>query len=304
MSLDPQVEDLLAEMARTPTTPIHQLTPEQARRQMLNATVGLGAKHDIHSIQDQTLGDFSVRVYRPESTEPLPIVVYFHGGGWVIGSVDTHDGHSRALAASTPAVVVSVDYRLAPEHVFPTAAEDCYRASVWAAEHAADIGGDPDRLVVAGDSAGGNLAAVVALMARDRRAPNVAMQVLIYPITNHDFDTPSYRELADGYMLTRDAMMWFWDQYCPNVEERNNPYASPIRADDLTNLPSAVVLVAGFDPLRDEGVAYAKRLEQNGIQVTLKQYPGMIHGFTRRFALDAATTALNDVTAAIQSLGG
>ena len=304
MALDPQVEALLAELARTPTTPIQQLTPEQGRRQMLNATAGLGKARDIHSVYDQVIGDLSVRVYRPESAEPLPIVLYFHGGGWVLGSIDTHDGYCRALADSAQAVVVSAEYRLAPEHVFPTAAEDCFAATVWAATHASEIGGDPLRLAVAGDSAGGNLAAAVALMARDRDALSIALQVLIYPITDHDFETASYRELADGYMLTRDAMIWFWDQYCPNLDDRSHPYASPIRASDLAGLAPALVLTAGFDPLRDEGAAYARELESSGVPVTFKNYAGMIHGFTRRFAaLDTASTALTDVCDAIRNLG-
>lgn len=302
MALDPQVEALLAQMANTPMTPLNQLRVEQARRQMATATAGLGKPQDVLAVEDTQIkvddGHITLRIYR-STDEPRPAIVYFHGGGWVLGSIDTHDAYCRALANEAQAAVVSVEYRMAPEHVYPVAAEDCYAATKWVSENADEIGAQVGRLAVAGDSAGGNLAAAVALMARDRGGPEIDLQVLIYPITDHDVDTPSYRDFADGYMLTRDSMIWFWDHYCPDVEQRNQPYASPLRAADLHNLPPALVQTAGYDPLCSEGDDYANKLADAGVTVVHTCYEGMIHGFTRRFeGLDKASTALKEFAAA------
>jgi acetyl esterase len=224
-------------------------------------------------------GDLPLRIYTPGGAGPFPVVVYFHGGGWVFGNPDSHDGTCRSLANAVPAVVVSVDYRLAPEHPWPAAAEDAHAAVSWVAAHAATIGSDPRRLAVAGDSAGGNLAAVVAQMARDRGGPALRHQALVYPVIDATFDTPSYRDNANGYFLTRDMMMWFWDHYAPGPVARAHAYASPWRATTLNGLPPALVLTAEFDPLRDEGEAYAARLREAGVPVQLRRYDGMIHGF-------------------------
>jgi acetyl esterase len=224
-------------------------------------------------------GEIPLRIYTPEGTGPFPGIVYFHGGGWVIGTLDTHDGVCRQLAKRSGAVVVSVDYRLAPEHKFPAAPEDCYAATLWVAENAAKIGADARRLAVGGDSAGGNLAAVVSLMARDRAQPKIAFQLLIYPVTDYSYDTASYRENADGYLLTKDSMVWFWNHYLRSAGDGAQPYASPLRARDLKGLPPAMVVTTEFDPLRDEGEAYAERLRQAGVPVKLKRYDGLIHGF-------------------------
>ena len=225
-------------------------------------------------------GEIPIRIYTPQGgSSPRPVIVYYHGGGWVIGTLETHDPLCRHLAKETGAVVVSVDYRLAPEHKFPAGPEDCYAATRWASEHAAEIGADPKRLAVGGDSAGGNLAAAVSLMARDRGKPAIALQLLIYPVTEHGYETASYRENAKGLLLEKDSMVWFWNHYLASPADGQNPYASPLRARDLKGLPPAMVVTAEFDPLRDEGEAYAKRLREAGVTVKTKRYDGLIHGF-------------------------
>lgn len=307
MSLDPQAKQLLDSLAQTDLPAINTLSPTEARQQMLNATAGLGKPEAVDSLEDRRIpgsgGEIPLRIYKP-SGERLPIVVYFHGGGWVLGGIETHDGYCRALANASRSMVVSVDYRLAPEHKYPAAAEDAYEATRWVSEHAVALGGRPDSLAVVGDSAGGNLAAAVTLMARDRGGPKINCQVLIYPITDHDFNTASYQEFANGYLLTRDAMIWFWDLYCEAETDRAHRYLSPLRAKNLQGLPPTLLITAGHDPLRDEGEAYAHKLRQAGVSVTLTRYEGMLHGFTRRFdILDKAHEALQQVAAAISNGG-
>jgi acetyl esterase len=224
-------------------------------------------------------GQVPVRVYRPSEQPDLPVLVYFHGGGWAICSIETHDVTCRELANGAGCVVVSVGYRLAPEHRFPAAPEDCYAALGWAARHAASLGGDPGRIAVGGDSAGGNLAAVVALLARERGGPRLRHQLLVYPVTDHAFDTSSYRENAEGPLLTQEMMRGFWDLYLAREEDGRHPHASPLRAQDLSGLPPAHVITAEYDPLRDEGEAYARRLAAAGVPVVQRRYDGMIHGF-------------------------
>jgi acetyl esterase len=223
----------------------------------------------------------------------LPLLVFFHGGGFVIGDIDTHDATCRGLAKAAHCIVVSVDYRLAPEHPFPAAPEDCYAATVWVADNAASLGGDGARLAVGGDSAGGNLAAVVALMARDRGGPALTHQLLIYPVIDHNFDTASYVENGRGYLLSREMMMWFWGLYLEDAGDGSKPYASPIRAEDLSGLAAATIISAEFDPLRDEGEAYARRLGDADVAVTARRYDGMVHGFFAMTAvLDRAREAV------------
>lgn len=238
---------------------------------------------ELASVEDRTVpgpaGDVPVRIYTPEGVTDEPTVIVFsHGGGWALCGLDTHDRTTRRLAKELDAVVVSVDYRLAPEARCPAAAEDAYAATVWAEVHYR-----PRKLVVAGDSAGGNLAAVVALMARDQDGPAIDHQLLVYPVTDHAMDSPSYTENATGYFLTRAHMAWYWDQYLGPEGDGTHPYASPIRADDLSGLPPATVLTAELDPLRDEGEAYAAALAAAGTPTEVLRAEGLFHGF---FGLD------------------
>jgi acetyl esterase len=289
MPLDPKVKTYLEQLAKANVPPVERLSPAEAREQMINASAFLGKPAAVHSTRDCTMpgggAEIALRIYRPAERRGGSAIVYFHGGGWVVGSVDTHDGYCRALANAAGSVVVSVDYRLAPEHKFPAAADDAYAAACWVAEQATELGIDPQRIFVAGDSAGGNLAAVAALMARDRGGPPLAGQVLIYPITGCDFETPSYRQYADGYALSRENMRWFWRQYLSHEREAHSPYVSPLMAESLRDLCPALVIVAECDPLCSEGELYAQRLQESGVPVALSRYDGMIHGFARRLQL-------------------
>jgi acetyl esterase len=289
MALDPQARFVLDQMAAQGGPALDEVSPAEARQMFEKMAVPVPGE-PVAELADRTLpgpaGAIPARVYVPDGvSKPAPAVVYFHGGGWVIGSLETHDNLCRALANRAQAVVVSIDYRLAPESRFPAAAEDCYAATRWVAERGAEIGVDGARVAVAGDSAGGNLAAVVALMARDRSGPALRHQGLIYPVTDPDFDRASYVDNADGYLLTRKAMQWFWDHYVPDVAERSNAYAAPFRAEKLAGLPPATVLTAEYDPLRDEGEAYAARLREAGVATTLTRYDGQIHGFVSLFEI-------------------
>lgn len=237
----------------------------------------------IESVLDMVIpvdsGSLRVRIYRPSTSDGLPVVLMFHGGGWVIGDLITVDGQSRDVAVGTGAIVVAVDYRLAPEHRFPTAAEDCFAVLKWVYDNIHSHGGDPSRIAVAGDSAGGNLAAVVAQMSRDRTGPELRCQLLVYPVIDGtSFDTPSYLANAEGFGLTKDDMIWFWDQYTDS-DDRRNPYASPIAAATLRDLPPALVMTAEYDVLRDEGEAYGKRLKIDGVDAEVVRFDGFIHGF-------------------------
>jgi len=229
------------------------------------------------------------------------VLVYYHGGGWVIGDLYTHDGLCRSITNAARCAVASVDYRLAPESKYPVPVEDSYGALRWVAANAARLALDPRRVAVGGDSAGGNLATVMALMAQERRGPALVHQVLIYPVTDHDLDTASYLENATGYVLTREGMRWFWTHYLAREAQGREPHASPLRAASLAGLPPALVITAEHDPLRDEGEAYAARLRDAGVPVTLTRYPGMFHGFVRMTRiLDKARTALDEIAGSLQ----
>lgn len=281
MALDPKARYVLDLMAAANRPPLHTLSP-QAARAALDLSALAGPAHNVARVEERSIAgagaDLRARFYVPDAEGPLGVLVYFHGGGWVLGDLDAVDVPCRHLANRARCLVVSVDYRLAPEHRFPSAAEDAYAAVCWVHAHAASLNVDPARIAVGGDSAGGNLAAVVALMARERGGFSLCHQVLFYPVTDHDFDNDSYRDNAEGYFLSRETMMWFWDQYV-DPHQRCHPHASPLRAQSLANLPPALVITAQYDPLRDEGEAYAQRLAQAGVPVTLKRYDGMIHGF-------------------------
>ena len=281
-NIDPQAWFILKQLEAAGAPPMELLTPEQARM-AADFRLLAGVPEEVERVENRMIpvpgGEIAVRIYTPAGDGPLPALVYYHGGGWVIGNLDTVDVPCRMLANRADCVVVSVDYRLAPEHKFPTAADDAYAAAKWVAENAASIQVDPERIAVGGDSAGGNLAAVVALMARDQGDLSLAYQMLLYPVTNHSYETDSYRDNADGYFLTKNTMVWFWNHYLRDEQDGQNPYASPLLADDLSGLPPAIVITAGFDPLRDEGEAYAARLREAGVPVEATRYDGMIHGF-------------------------
>jgi len=294
VSLDPQVAAVIDALdAGFP--PVHTMTGAEARATIRSRFVPAARPETISEVRYERVpghgGDIHVRVYRPAAdAETLPVLVYAHGGGFVFCDLDSHDGLCRNLANLIPAVVVSVDYRLAPEHRWPAAAEDVYAVTRWVAENAAALGGDAGRIVVGGDSAGGNLAAVTALMARDRGGPPVAGQLLLYPMIAADFDTDSYRLYGKGFYNPKPALQWYWDQYVPSPADREHPYASPLHAD-LGGLPSTVVVIAGHDPLRDESIAYADALKGAGVVTVRCRYDGGIHGFMTMPMLDIAHQA-------------
>lgn len=285
MPLTPEAKAYL-DVFKASGTPMESVSPVAARALVAPLKT---KKEEVSEIRDIWIAgpesELAALVYSPLSAEGredlLPVIVFFHGGGWVVGSLKSHDAMCRRLANAAEAIVLSVDYRLSPEAKYPAATEDCYAATVWASKFIENFGGDPTRLVVCGDSAGGNLAAVVALMARDRGGPAIAGQVLLYPITDHSFDTKSYKENGRGYFLTTETMKWFWNHYLANPEQGAEPYASPLRAD-LKGLPPAIVLTAEYDPLRDEANAYASKLQEAGVAVRRIACMGHVHGFLRR----------------------
>jgi acetyl esterase len=304
MPLDPSVRVLLDQIESMGQAPMSEMSPGQFR-QLFEAFKDLGARPEqAVPTEDRTIpgpaGEIPVRIYRPESVEPLGMVVFFHGGGFVIGTIATHDPLCQQIAASMPAVVVSVDYRLAPEHPFPAAVEDCLAATAWVSQHAAELGGESGRLAVAGDSAGGNLSAVVSVKARDAGGPPIAFQLLIYPATDLTRSSVSHIENGEGYLLTSESMDWFSGHYLGDGD-LTHPDASPLFVEDLSGLPPAMVITAEFDPLRDEGEAYAERLRQAGVDARSVRYDGMIHGFVQFDAIvPAAHQAIEDAVTALR----
>ena len=304
MALDPQVQAVIELVAKSGRPAYHTLSPKDARQLFLETRpASTPTPPEIGSVKNVVAetpqGAIPLRVYRPAgvpATTPLPAYVYFHGGGWVIGDLETHDVLCRQLTAASGASVISVDYRLAPEHKFPAAADDAWAATRWVVAHAGELGLDGRRLAVGGDSAGGNLAAVVALMARDAGGPAIALQVLIYPVTDVMAETRSYADFAEGYMLTRESMRWFTAHYLKSKDDGRDWRVSPLRAPSLAGLPPALIVTAGFDPLRDEGEIYAGRLRDAGVTVDYVCYGGMIHGFVGMGKLiDTAGRAISHV---------
>ena len=292
MSLDPQIAPLI-EALDAGFPPVHTITGAQARETIRSRFVAPTRPQPVGEVRDETIpgpdGDIPVRIYRPDGDD-LPILVYAHGGGFVFCDLDSHDELCRDITNLISAVVISVGYRLAPEHQWPDAAEDVYTAVRWAADNADVVGGNAESVAVGGDSAGGNLAAVTALMARDRGGPSLAGQMLLYPVIAADFDNESYRLFGKGFYNPKPALQWYWDQYVPALADREHPYASPLRAN-LTGLPPAVVVLAGHDPLRDEGIAYADALEAAGVVTVRCPFEGGIHGFMTMPMLDIAHEA-------------
>ena len=277
---------------------ITELAPPEEARAMNRAgaeTVG-GPKLAMARVEDLELpgpgGPIPMRFYTPPGAkEPMPLLVYYHGGGWVIGDLDTHDGVCRFLAANAGVLVLSVGYRLAPEHPFPAAVEDAFAAFTWASEQAVGLGADARQIAVGGDSAGGNLAAVVSVLARDAGGPDPAMQLLVYPVTDADDDRPSRRLFAEGFLLTKADMDYFEGHYLPQAGSAKDPRVSVLRTDDLSGLPPAYVVTAGFDPLRDEGEAYAARMREAGVRVALRRQPGLVHSFANLTAVSRTSRA-------------
>ncbi len=285
----PETQGLLAMLEEAGGPDISEQTPEEARVAIAGFAAMQAGAPEPARVEDRSVpgpaGDIPIRVYASEG-DNLPVVMYFHGGGWVLGDIESHDGTCKQLLAELgDAVVVSVHYRLAPEDKYPAAADDCYAAAAWVAENGAEIGADGSRMAVAGDSAGGNLSAVVSQMARDKGGPAIAAQVLHVPVTDHNYSYPSYTENAEGMLLTRDSMVWFWDHYLPNAEAGQEAYASPIKAADLSGLAPALIQTAEFDPLRDEGEAYGAAIEAAGGDVTVHRYDGVVHDPFMMFAV-------------------
>ncbi|PWI57454.1 alpha/beta hydrolase [Sulfoacidibacillus thermotolerans] len=306
MSLDPELVDLLAKTPPVALPPQNDIPITQARIAYTMARKSSFAPIPLHRVVDerwQALDrEISVRIYVPEARLLLPVLLYYHGGGWVFGNVDTHDQLCRILSKEVGCIVVSVDYRLAPEHPFPAAVNDAYDALQLAAREIVRFHGDPSRIAVAGDSSGGNLAAAVCLMAREDQSRTVSpiFQALIYPVTDLSTDFPSYTAYGQGYGLTKESMEWYIKQYVNHTNERQNPFAAPLQAEDLSELPAALVLTAEFDPLRDEAEAYATKLATAGIPVTVSRYPGMIHGFVNMLSLTQSKNAISQISESLR----
>lgn len=310
MSLDPIVAEMLKEMAEANVPALSEMPPEDGRAMYRVMTESM-PQADIAKVEDRkvpvTDGEVTVRIYQQQTTPDQPCLVYFHGGGWVIGDLETHDSVCRQLTQQAGCTVIAVDYRLAPEHPFPTPVNDCYEVTCWVHDQAAQLGINPACIAVGGDSAGGNLSACVSLKARDESGPQLVHQLLIYPVTDSSFDTESYIANKEGYMLSLEDMMWFWDLYLNgNMGDKNNPLVAPMKAADLSGLPPATVITAEYDPLRDEGEAYGEKLRQAGVATVTQRYDGMIHGFFGMTDLlegsrQAMTFAVKQLKAAFQS---
>jgi acetyl esterase len=298
MPVDPQIQALLDKGTGVPAT--HTLPVPVARAQYEARIALMAPPAEIASVREETIdgpgGPLRLRIYTPQGTGRFPLLVFFHGSGFVLCSLDTHDGMCRNLCSGAACVVASVDYRLAPEHKFPAGTDDCLHAARWAAAHATEIGADATRIAVAGDSAGATMAAVTVLRVRDEGGPALCGQLLLYPVTDYYAPgTPSYSENAEGYGLTRETMKWFWDHYLNDPSEGAHPHAAPLRAPVLSGLPPALVITAEYDPLRDEGEIYAQKLRSSGVPAELSRYRGVNHGFMFWVGVvDKAGAAMNE----------
>ncbi|MBV9767999.1 MAG: alpha/beta hydrolase [Bryobacterales bacterium] len=310
MALHPQCKLFLDQMAAIGGPPMEQMTPEEIRANRAahadDMAALAGPVQEVARVEDRSIPGLAqpipIRVYWPSTQKNLPALVYYHGGGFVIGTLDSVDRTCRALASASGCVVISVDYRLAPEHKFPAAVEDADAAVRYVAEHADDFDVDKNRIAVGGESAGGNLATVVCLLARDRGGPKIAFQLLVYPLTDYDDDRPSLQEFAEGYFLTRSMMDYFWGHYLPLPSEGHHPHASPIKAESLAGLPPAMIITAECDPIRDQGEAYAQRLREAGVPVSTKRYEGAIHVFFNLAGIvDSGQQAIADASRALRT---
>ena len=302
MSLHPQVAALLERIARSPLPKYYAVSPFVARRIYRDTRAALSPRPpEVAEVRLLAFRNYAIRAYRPSAEENLPALVYFHGGGWTIGDLDTHDVVCRQLAVGARCAVFSVDYRLGPEHPFPAAVEDCLAATTEVHRSATELGIDPRRVAVGGDSAGGNLAAVVALQARDAGAPRLAFQLLVYPATDQRLETGSHRSNGHGYLLEREGIEFFRRCYLPDADAYTDWRASPLLAASHAGLPPALVMTAGYDPLLDEGRAYAERLRAAGVEVAYRDYPDMVHGFLLfGGVLETANAAVADCCAALR----
>ena len=306
MPLDPQLQALRDQRERDRVPPLYEMSLAEARAaDLASIRAGGGNPEPVRQVTDLTIpgpaGELPLRLYRPEGEGPLPVLLYFFGGGWVLGSIDTSDGVCRRLANACGALVAVVGYRLAPEHPFPAASDDCYAALCWIAGHADEIGADPTRLAVGGDSAGGNLAAGVALRARDG-GPRLAGQLLVYPNTDQLADDESTRSADDPFLFNRHSVAWYRRHYLADPGDAASPLASPLRAESLAGLPPALVITAEYDPLRDQGEAYARRLAAEGVPVELSRYPCMAHGFfTMAGTVDASREAIAQAASQVRA---
>lgn len=304
--LHPQAIDYLKQMEAAEAPPLHTVTPERipAVRKEFNTGIlqFLGKPAELASVRDITaaaeLRDIRLRIYTPYGKPPFPVFVFIHGGGWVLGNLDTHDRHCRYISHFADCITVSVDYSPAPEHPFPAALEECYAACRWTSEHLSDIGGKPGSIAIGGDSAGANLSAAVSLLARDRDFHGIGYQLLLYPALNlAEQNTESYRLYGDGYGITKKDTEWFVDRYVPAEKDRFNPLASPLLAESTADLPPAHIITAGHDALRDDGKLYAEKLSAAGIPVTYKCYEDQLHGFLNYDGIfDTAETVFREVS--------
>jgi len=304
MALDQATAALLEELAASGLAPLQELTPAEARGRMAALRGDGPPGPDMAAVRGPRVlasgGFVPLRVLVPAG-QPRGVIVYYHGGGWVIGGLDDYDKLGRLLARRTGCTVVLVDYRLAPEYRFPTAVDDSWAALRWADQHRGELAGEQAPLIVAGDSAGGNLAAIMAMRARAAAGPPIALQVLVYPVTDCDLESTSYRDPANQLMLSRDSMVWFWDHYVPDPDARLHPDAAPLRSANFADLPPAVILTAEHDVLRDEGELYATRLMKAGVPVSHRRFAGQMHGFfNMNDVLPGAADGLDYVTAAIE----
>ncbi|ANS31986.1 alpha/beta hydrolase (plasmid) [Rhodococcus opacus] len=283
MPVDGQVQSLLDQMREADAKPFESMTVPEARLAGWDFIALQGPPEEVASVDHRFIpgltADLPVRIYYPEGKGPFPALIYLHGGGWVIGNNEVGDAVSRSLANRTGCVFIQVNYQKAPERKFPAAVDDAWVATNWVFDNAADLGVDPARIGIIGDSAGGNLAAVTALRARDESGPHLKCQVLIYPVTDGDLDKGSYEDYAEGYLLQRESMRWFYSHYLNDLAEVDDPRVSPLRASRHSDLPPAIIVTAGYDPLRDDGRLYADKLRNAGIKVKHLDYPGAIHGF-------------------------